>query len=114
MNKFAPYSMQYNEAREQVGAGQQNLFSALDRLASVGSTFLSSYVGGNGITAGAGQAAAAAQGGAGTGNPVIQSAANVMTQGFKNAASNPNMDFLKGMNPDQINQVLRLIMKNAG
>jgi len=115
MNKFAPYSMQYNEAREQVGAGQQNLFSALDRLSAVGSTFLSSYVGGNGITAGRGQAAAAAlQSGTETGNPVIQSAANVMTQGFKNAASNPNMDFLKGMNPDQINQILRLMMKNAG
>lgn len=47
-NKFAPYREKYNEAREMIGAGQQNTFSALDRLAAVGSTFMST-IGGNGV-----------------------------------------------------------------
>lgn len=39
LNKFAPYSDQYNEAREMKGAGQQNLFSALDSLAAITGRF---------------------------------------------------------------------------
>ena len=35
MNEFAPYSDQYNEAREQRGAGQQNVFQSLDALAAI-------------------------------------------------------------------------------
>lgn len=109
MNKFAPYSMQYNEAREQVGASQQNLFSALDRLSAVGSTFLSSYVGGNGITAGAGQAAAAAQVGAGTGNSVMSTAGNIVGNAYNAASQTPNFQFLKGMSKEQIDILLKMI-----
>lgn len=35
MNKFAPYFEKYNEAREQIGAGQQNQFSGMNGLASI-------------------------------------------------------------------------------
>lgn len=40
-NKFAPYMDKYNQAREQIGAGQQNTFSALNGLSSVGMQYLS-------------------------------------------------------------------------
>ena len=36
LNEFAPYMDKYNEAREQIGAGQQNVFSALDSLSALG------------------------------------------------------------------------------
>lgn len=36
INEFAPYMDKYNEAREQIGAGQQNVFSALDSLSALG------------------------------------------------------------------------------
>lgn len=49
MNEFAPYAQKYNEFREQVGAGQQNIFGALDRVSAVGATFLNAYAG-TGIT----------------------------------------------------------------
>lgn len=39
LNKFAPYSDKYNEAREMKGAGQQNLFAAMDSIAAVTSRF---------------------------------------------------------------------------
>lgn len=42
MNKFAPYSEKYNEAREQIGAGQQNVFGALNGLSSIGQMYASS------------------------------------------------------------------------
>lgn len=35
MNKFAPYSDLYQESRQRIGAGQQNLFSALNGLSSI-------------------------------------------------------------------------------
>lgn len=35
MNKFAPYNEKYNEAREQIGAGQQNTFGGINGLSSV-------------------------------------------------------------------------------
>lgn len=35
MNEFAPYMDKYNEAREQRGAGQENIFGALDGMAVV-------------------------------------------------------------------------------
>lgn len=41
LNKFAPYSDRYNEAREMKGAGQQNLFNSLDQLAAITSRFSS-------------------------------------------------------------------------
>ena len=47
-NKLAPYQEKYNEGREMIGAGQQNMFGALDRLASIGGTFMNT-IGGNGI-----------------------------------------------------------------
>lgn len=40
-NKFSPYMDKYNEGREQIGAGQQNTFGALNGLASVGMQYLS-------------------------------------------------------------------------
>lgn len=40
MNKFAPYSDKYNETREMRGAGQQNLFSALDAASAVSARML--------------------------------------------------------------------------
>lgn len=36
MNEYAPYQEAYNEGREQVGAGQQNVFGALNSIASIG------------------------------------------------------------------------------
>lgn len=36
LNEFATYSDKYNEGREQIGAGQQNLFGGLNSLSSVG------------------------------------------------------------------------------
>jgi len=36
INEFAPYTESYNEGREQIGAGQQNLFGALGSIAKVG------------------------------------------------------------------------------
>lgn len=41
MNKFSPYSDKYQEARQQVGAGQQNVYGALDKISSVGLSMLS-------------------------------------------------------------------------
>lgn len=41
MNKFAPYQDQYNEARERIGAGQQNIFGALGGLSSIGQMLFS-------------------------------------------------------------------------
>lgn len=39
-NKFAPYVDQYNEGRERIGAGRQNLFGGLNGMASVGMQML--------------------------------------------------------------------------
>jgi hypothetical protein len=36
LNKFAPYSDKYNQAREQIGGGEQNLFGGLNGLSSIG------------------------------------------------------------------------------
>jgi hypothetical protein len=36
INEFAPYTEAYNEGREQIGAGQQNLYGALGSIAKVG------------------------------------------------------------------------------
>jgi hypothetical protein len=36
MNKYAPYMQKYNEGRERIGAGQQNMFSALNALGNIG------------------------------------------------------------------------------
>lgn len=36
INELAPYTEKYNEGREQIGAGQQNLFGALGSIAKVG------------------------------------------------------------------------------
>jgi len=36
INKFAPYSQAYNESREMMGAGQQNMFNALGSMANIG------------------------------------------------------------------------------
>lgn len=41
MNKYAPWLQKYNEGREMVGAGNQNIFGGLNGLASVGSLFAS-------------------------------------------------------------------------
>lgn len=41
MNKFGPYQDQYNEGRERIGSGQQNIFSALGGLSSIGQMFFS-------------------------------------------------------------------------
>ncbi len=41
MNKFAPYSDKYNEAREMKGAGQQNTFQALDALSAIAGRMMS-------------------------------------------------------------------------
>lgn len=41
LNEFAPYSDKYNEAREQVGAGEQNLFGGLNGLSSIGQMAMS-------------------------------------------------------------------------
>lgn len=40
MNKFAPYEQKYQEGRQQVGAGQQNVYGALDKISSVGLSML--------------------------------------------------------------------------
>lgn len=40
MNKFSPYADAYNEGRERIGAGQQNLFGGLNGLSSIGMQFL--------------------------------------------------------------------------
>lgn len=40
LNKFAPYAQKYNEAREMIGAGQQNTFGALNGLSSIGMQML--------------------------------------------------------------------------
>lgn len=45
LNKFAPYSDKYNEMREMKGAGQQNLFSALDSMAAITGRFSSAAAG---------------------------------------------------------------------
>lgn len=45
MNKFAPYSDKYNEGREQIGAGQQNTFQALDSLATITGRMMSAQQG---------------------------------------------------------------------
>lgn len=36
MNKFAPYQQAYNEGRERIGAGQQNIFGGLNSLGAIG------------------------------------------------------------------------------
>lgn len=36
MNKYAPWADKYNEAKERIGAGQQNLFGALNSAANIG------------------------------------------------------------------------------
>ena len=41
MNKFAPYKDAYNEGRERIGAGQQNLFGGLNSIGSIASMFAS-------------------------------------------------------------------------
>lgn len=46
LNKFAPYEQKYQEGRQQVGAGQQNVYGALDKISSVGLQMLSG-AGGN-------------------------------------------------------------------
>lgn len=40
MNQYAPYADKYNEGRERIGAGQQNLFGGLNGLSSVAMQFL--------------------------------------------------------------------------
>lgn len=45
MNKFAPYSEKYNEARERIGAGQTNIATGLQGLANVGTGLLSTMGG---------------------------------------------------------------------
>lgn len=41
MNKFAPYSEASNEGKEQIGAGQTNVFNALNNLGAMSSAYLS-------------------------------------------------------------------------
>ena len=36
INKFAPYAQAYNEGREMIGAGAQNLYGGLNNLATLG------------------------------------------------------------------------------
>lgn len=40
LNKFAPYAQKYNEYREQVGAGEQNLMGAITGLSNIGMTMI--------------------------------------------------------------------------
>ena len=40
MNEFAPYMDKYNEGRERIGAGQENVFGALDQMSTVMSRLL--------------------------------------------------------------------------
>lgn len=35
MNEYAPYMDKYNESRERIGAGQENIFGSLDKMATV-------------------------------------------------------------------------------
>lgn len=42
LNKFAPYSDMYQESRQRIGAGQQNLFSALNGLSSISQFIMAS------------------------------------------------------------------------
>jgi len=104
MNKFAPYAQKYNEGREQVGAGQQNLFSALDRISAVGGTFMSAY-GGQGVTAGANPATAAA-----TAMGQDSRAANMMSSGVQAIQSQIPPQF-RNMTPEQLSSLMRFISK---
>lgn len=45
LNKMAPYMDQYNEARERIGAGQQNIFGAFDTAATIATRLLSASQG---------------------------------------------------------------------
>lgn len=40
MNEFAPYMDKYNEGRERIGAGQQNIYTALDQMSAITSRLL--------------------------------------------------------------------------
>ena len=46
MNKFAPYAEKYNEAREQVGAGQHNISQSLSGLSSIAAGLMTGLSGG--------------------------------------------------------------------
>lgn len=111
VNKMAPYQDQYNEGRERLGAGQQNMFSALNGFSSIGQLLFSR----NQSVAPADAAQFASQ----QGN---QSAMlNGLIQGYGNSASStlPNTDAvsygqqgIQNKYAGQFSNMLQLLTRN--
>lgn len=81
MNKFSPYSQRYNEGREKIGAGLENLYGGAQSLASIGLGALNTNTlgGGQPITAQSiGASAATATNSAGSQNQSANAIANIM------------------------------------
>lgn len=101
MNKFAPYQDQYNEGRERIGAGQQNLFGGLNGLSSIGQMLFSRN-----------QNVAPADAAQFTSQQSNQSSMmNSMIQGYSDAASYPGQQGVQNQYAGQFNNMLQLLTK---